>query len=151
MLKSCVLSANYNNSNNKTCGEIICENQNEFIINCKLCKLKIFEFEEFIQHFKNIHLVDTSKPQKSKLENASKYVNNQSLEATEEKEKQMFIKNEKCEKEFDDILWKEDDSNDCLNNDSYEHSESDEDEEVNEEESNIIMKKVPLMYMHIYF
>ncbi|KAM7346556.1 uncharacterized protein ACRADG_006436 isoform 2-T2 [Cochliomyia hominivorax] len=64
MLKNCILPVNYLKTSTQTCGEIVCENLQQFIINCKLCKMKLFQFEEFIQHFKNVHL-----EQKTKQEN----------------------------------------------------------------------------------
>lgn len=40
---------------NKTCGEIICQTEASFFIVCKLCGIKIFEYNEFVNHFLDSH------------------------------------------------------------------------------------------------
>lgn len=40
---------------NKTCGEIICQTEASFFIVCKLCGIKIFEYNEFVNHFLESH------------------------------------------------------------------------------------------------
>lgn len=55
MLKTCFLPINYTNFTNKTCGEIICQTETTFTIICKLCDIKLFEYEEFIGHFRSVH------------------------------------------------------------------------------------------------
>ncbi|XP_037822038.1 oocyte zinc finger protein XlCOF6-like [Lucilia sericata] len=55
MLKNCFLPIQYNNLTNKTCGEIVCQSETAFSIICKFCDLRIFEYEEFLQHFRNNH------------------------------------------------------------------------------------------------
>uniref|UniRef100_A0A1B0A167 C2H2-type domain-containing protein n=1 Tax=Glossina pallidipes TaxID=7398 RepID=A0A1B0A167_GLOPL len=56
MLRNCFLPINYNIDFNKSCGEVICHNIATFSIICKLCKLKIFHFDEFTDHLERIHL-----------------------------------------------------------------------------------------------
>lgn len=56
MLRNCFLPINYNVDFNKSCGEVICHNIATFSIICKLCKLKIFHFDEFTDHLERIHL-----------------------------------------------------------------------------------------------
>uniref|UniRef100_A0A1A9X5Q1 C2H2-type domain-containing protein n=1 Tax=Glossina brevipalpis TaxID=37001 RepID=A0A1A9X5Q1_9MUSC len=53
---NCFLPINYNLDLNKSCGEVICHNIATFSIICKLCKLKIFQFDEFTDHLERIHL-----------------------------------------------------------------------------------------------
>ncbi|XP_065363182.1 zinc finger protein OZF-like [Calliphora vicina] len=55
MLKNCFLPVQYNYLQSKICGEIICQSETSFSINCNFCKLKIFEFSEFVQHFRTTH------------------------------------------------------------------------------------------------
>lgn len=55
MLKTCFRSTNYTNFINKTCGEIVCQTETSFTIVCSLCAIKIFDYEEFIKHFRDIH------------------------------------------------------------------------------------------------
>ena len=55
MLKTCFLPVNYTNFANKLCGEIICQTETSFTIICKLCDIKLFEYEEFIKHFRTAH------------------------------------------------------------------------------------------------
>ncbi|XP_046803594.1 uncharacterized protein LOC124419149 [Lucilia cuprina] len=55
MLKNCILTAQYNNFLPKICGEIICQSETTFSIICNFCQIKIFEFNEFVEHFRTIH------------------------------------------------------------------------------------------------
>ena len=55
MLKTCFLPVNYTNFANKSCGEIICQTETTFTIICRLCDIKLFEYEEFIKHFRTVH------------------------------------------------------------------------------------------------
>uniref|UniRef100_A0A1I8PGB2 C2H2-type domain-containing protein n=1 Tax=Stomoxys calcitrans TaxID=35570 RepID=A0A1I8PGB2_STOCA len=52
MLKNCVLPANYISI---SCGEIIYKSFDEFVFNCNLCKIKVFDFEDFVRHLKCVH------------------------------------------------------------------------------------------------
>lgn len=56
MLRNCFLPVDYNQKASRVCGEIVYQNVDEFIITCTLCKIKIFEFKEFVTHLKNVHL-----------------------------------------------------------------------------------------------
>lgn len=58
MLRNCVLPVQYNNLLNNICGEIICQSETSFTIVCKLCELKIFQFDEFVKHFRLLHWPD---------------------------------------------------------------------------------------------
>lgn len=57
MLKSCFLdtATPFPNYSNKICGEIICQTETTFLITCKFCEIKIFDYDEFIKHFHQIH------------------------------------------------------------------------------------------------
>lgn len=157
MLKNCFLPVNYLKSNTKTCGEIICENQKQFIINCNFCKIKIFEFDEFVQHFQKIHLEET----KNDIKPSQSFVD--SLEPEEEdfkrivildaeelvepkKEQDKQIKNENIEDDFicePDPNYSSDDDKDYKPYTDDEQEEVEEDEcEDNMEQSKSIIKKV---------
>ncbi|XP_075159003.1 uncharacterized protein LOC142232171 [Haematobia irritans] len=58
MLKNCFLPTNYNNI---SCGEIVYQNFDAFIFNCKLCKIKEFNFEDFLIHLKYVHEEELNK------------------------------------------------------------------------------------------
>ena len=60
MLKNCFYPVQYDNILNKTVGEIICQNEATFTIVCNLCELKIFQFNEFVKHFRLLHWSDTN-------------------------------------------------------------------------------------------
>lgn len=162
MLKNCFLPVNYNKPRSQTCGEIVCENLEEFIINCKLCKIKIFEFEEFVQHFKNVHLDETpldNKTEKSlihreqqleeKIESDENYERVIKLEITEAIEERVEnpIKNESHKNctSGEEYLW-EYDSNEYYddNDKDYEVNSDDDDDQDDEveEQSKSIIKKV---------
>ncbi|XP_065365669.1 zinc finger protein 62-like [Calliphora vicina] len=55
MLKTCFLPTSYTNFTNKTCGEIVCQTETTFTIICKICDIKIFDYNEFIKHFRTTH------------------------------------------------------------------------------------------------
>uniref|UniRef100_A0A1I8M6C3 C2H2-type domain-containing protein n=1 Tax=Musca domestica TaxID=7370 RepID=A0A1I8M6C3_MUSDO len=59
MLKNCFLPVNYNKPG-QLCGEIFYQNFDEFIFNCKLCKIKIFDYFDFVKHLKNSHANELS-------------------------------------------------------------------------------------------
>lgn len=159
MLKNCFLPVNYNKPRSQTCGEIVCENLEEFIINCKLCKIKIFEFEEFVQHFKNVHLDETPQDNKAedpiihkgqqfqeKNENDENYERVIKLEITEAVEENP-IKNENHKNcgTSEEFLWDYDSNEYYDDNDKDYDVNSDEDdyeEDEVEEQSKSIMKKV---------
>ncbi|KNC26772.1 hypothetical protein FF38_06343 [Lucilia cuprina] len=151
MLKNCFLPVNYNKPQTQTCGEIICENLQEFIINCKLCKIKIFEFEEFVQHFKNVHLdkalindSTTERKIENKLhedqeENYERVIKLEISEAHEPlKNDEKFTANIDNE----EFLWEADNSNytDDDKDEDY-NTEDDGDPEEDEEQSKSIMRK----------
>ncbi|XP_004523587.1 zinc finger protein 420 [Ceratitis capitata] len=57
MLRNCTLPSSYENIRTSIrCGEIICYDNVNFTIVCVLCKMKIFEFDDFMLHYKNVHL-----------------------------------------------------------------------------------------------
>lgn len=55
MLKTCFLPTSNTNFTNRTCGEIVCQTETTFTIICKLCDIKIFDYNEFIKHFRTTH------------------------------------------------------------------------------------------------
>ena len=60
MLKNCFYPVQYDNILNKTVGEIICQSEASFTIVCNLCELKIFQFNEFVKHFRLLHWSDSN-------------------------------------------------------------------------------------------
>lgn len=60
MLKSCFLPIQYDRLLSKTCGEIVCQSETSFTIICKFCDIKMFEFNEFLQHIHGTHWLKTS-------------------------------------------------------------------------------------------
>lgn len=166
MLKNCFLPVNYNKPKSQTCGEIICENLHEFIINCKLCKIKIFEFEEFVQHFRNVHLDETSnkdnknfKTLASNVEQEQERVDNYEriikLEITEANDGN---KEEEIKNENEEFVWNVENLDNYTDEDNdYEANTDDDDEDYEgeeEEQSKSIMKKVDsfkfLKYLNVY-
>lgn len=110
MLKTCFLPIHYPNLTNKTCGEIICQTESTFTIICKLCDIKIFQYDEFIEHFRTIHWSDISRPEiLSKQEKPE-----ETSELYEEFELNKIIKTEEYITEIDD-------------HDNEEHNSTDED------------------------
>lgn len=157
MLKNCFLPVNYNKPKSQTCGEIICENLHEFIINCKLCKIKIFEFEEFVQHFKNVHLDETQNDNKTlkalapakeqEQEAVDNYERIIKLEITEdiESNKEGEIKNE----HETELVWNVEHNDNYTDDDKDYEANTDDDEDYegeDEEQSKSIMKKVIGLY-----
>ncbi|XP_053949442.1 zinc finger protein 429-like [Anastrepha ludens] len=57
MLRNCTLPSSYEQARTSIrCGEIICYDNVNFTIICVLCKMKLFEFEDFMLHYQNVHL-----------------------------------------------------------------------------------------------
>lgn len=56
-MRNCTLPTSYKqNRTSIRCGEIICYDNVNFTIICVLCKMKLFEFEDFMVHYQNVHL-----------------------------------------------------------------------------------------------
>lgn len=147
MLRNCILPVNYTKTQTQSCGEIICENLQQFIINCKLCKIKIFEFEEFVEHFKKVHLdgkITANKATKTKQETEvpeqESYENIVKLEITPDVEESNSP--EANEKDDDDFEWNTNDNDE--DNDYEPTTDEEEDKEDNEEEetSKTVLAKV---------
>lgn len=156
MLRNCFLPVNYNKPVSQTCGEIICENVDVFIINCKLCKIKIFEFEEFVQHFKNAHW-EKSKANSSterRPERNQNYEQLIKLEIAEvDQDKSETNDREKYESSGEnEELWDIENyahSDNDYNNDDA-HTELEEDHQADEEQCRIIIEKVILHTLSLY-
>lgn len=56
-MRNCTLPTSYEqNRTSIRCGEIICYDNVNFTIICVLCKMKLFEFDDFMLHYQNVHL-----------------------------------------------------------------------------------------------
>ncbi|XP_067634643.1 zinc finger protein 234-like [Eurosta solidaginis] len=57
MLRNCILPTSYGQAKNSVrCGEIVCYDNVNFTIICVLCEMKLFEFDDFMLHYQNVHL-----------------------------------------------------------------------------------------------
>jgi len=48
-------TASFLHTTNTKCAEIFCQSPYSFMILCKFCQIKCFNFEDFTLHFKNVH------------------------------------------------------------------------------------------------
>lgn len=137
-------------NNTKTCGEIICQNQQEFFINCKLCKIKIFDFKEFILHIKNVHLLwekeekhkDSNKTvaQEEEIEDNNKRILNLNKKSRNTKKETRFKEEnvEDFEEDLDNDFYHTNDEDDK----DFELDEKEEKETEDEDQDKSIIRKV---------
>lgn len=90
MLKNSILPTKYDSLSSYTCGEIVCQSEISFTIVCKFCDIKIFNFDEFIQHFRNTHWTEI------KLSNGDFKIEQQEAQTATQKQSAVkhFIKEE---------------------------------------------------------
>ncbi|XP_073829035.1 uncharacterized protein [Musca autumnalis] len=154
MLKNCFLPVNYNKP--FVCGEIYFQKSfDDFIFNCKLCKIKIFEYFDFVKHLRDAHegeLLTTNTKENEpctssssckieifdEVEEIEEYILNSSISSSKNEAYQTIIKDNNEEETFKDDDFYDEDYNPANEDDEREDS-VDSDEEENEVKS--IMRK----------
>lgn len=156
MLRNCFLPVNYNKPREKCCGEIVYQSFDEFVFLCKLCKLKIFEFHDFVKHLKHVHEEELVGDSGNKNIDTDNTITNNDLDGSKEKDQHILkfeidnnryhpIRSElngEIEETFefdnDEISW-QDNTDDNERDRSFTGSDS---EKPDEEEVKSIIRKV---------